>query len=69
MHTSVKHKAIYTDLFIPSDADPLYQLLLVANGGYCGHEPAIAVGALSNIVGGRAFYEELGVFEDILLAT
>ena len=66
MLTSVEHEAIHAYLLIPGNTYPLYQLLLIANGGQRRHEPAVAVGALSHVVGGRAFYEESGVFKDVL---
>jgi hypothetical protein len=64
--TSVEHEAVHANLFVPSDAHPLYQLLLVAYGGQRGHEPAVAVVALSHIVRGRAANIELRFLEYIL---
>jgi hypothetical protein len=62
----VKHKAVDTDLFVPCHAHALYELLLVADGRERGHEPAVAVVALPNVIGGRAFDEELRFLENIL---
>jgi hypothetical protein len=64
--TSVEHEAVHANLFVPSDAHPLYQLLLIAYGSQRGHKPAVAVVALSHIVRGRAANIELGFFEYIL---
>jgi hypothetical protein len=62
----MEDKAIYADLFVARNANPLYQLLFVAYRRERRHEPTVAVIALSHIIRGRAFYKELGVFEDVL---
>lgn len=64
--TSVEHKSVHPNLLIASNADFLYQFFLVAYSSQCGHEPAIAIIALSDIVCGCAFYEELWSIEDVL---
>jgi hypothetical protein len=64
--TSVEHKPIHADSFVALDADPLYQLFLVADGGEGRHEPAVAVISLSNVVCRGAFDEELWFLKDVL---
>lgn len=62
----MEHEAVHADLLVALDADPLNQAFLVAYGGKGGHEPAVAVIALSDVVGGRAFDEETRFIEDVL---
>lgn len=62
----MKNKSVYADLFIACHAHPLYEFFLIAYRCECRHEPAIAVIALSYIVRGRTFDEELRGFKDIL---
>jgi hypothetical protein len=64
--TSVKYETVNADLFIPSDAHSLDQLLLIAYGGKRCHKPTIAVVSLSHIVRGRTSDIELGFVENIL---
>lgn len=64
--TSVEYETVNADLFITSNADSLYQLLLIAYGGKRCHEPTIAVISLSHIVRGRASDIELRLVENIL---
>lgn len=62
----MKDKAIDTNLIIPCDADFFYQPLLVGERAQRRHEPAVAVIALANVVGGCTFDEELRLLKDIL---
>lgn len=64
--TSVENESIYTDFLVSCDAYSLNEALLVAQCAECGHEPAIAVIALSDVVCGRAFDEESGFLKYVL---
>lgn len=62
----MEDEAVYPYLLIACHTDPLYQVLLIAKCAQCGHEPAVSIISLSNVVCGGAFYEELWIFEDVL---
>jgi hypothetical protein len=64
--TSVKYKAVHANLFVSSDANSLYQFLLVAYRSECGHEPTVSVVALTHIVCSRTSNVELWLYEDVL---
>lgn len=64
--TSVEDEAIDSDLLIACHTDLIYQVFLIAQCAECGHEPAVSVVALSNIVCARAFDEEFRFLEDVL---
>lgn len=66
INTSMKDETIYSDLLVTCNAHSLYQLFLVADCCERGHEPTVAIIALSHIVGGCAFNKELWIFEDVL---
>jgi hypothetical protein len=62
----VEYETIYTNLFIARNTHSLYELAFIAYRRKRGHEPAVAIIALSHIVCGRAFYKETGVLKDVL---
>lgn len=62
----MKHESVHPNLFVARNAYLLDQFFLIADGGQCRHEPAIAIISLSDIICGRAFDKELRFVEDIL---
>jgi len=62
----VEHEAVHAHLLIARNADLGDESVFVAYRSQCGHEPAVAVVALSHVVGSRAFDEELRSVEDVL---
>lgn len=65
----MEDKSVYSNLLVVRNAHFLYQPLLVADGRQGRHEPTVPVIALSHVVRGRAFYEELRLFEYVLLTV
>ena len=64
---SVKDEAINPDYLIPGDANPVDEILFIADGNYGGNQPAIPDLALLDIASRSAIDIELRVGEYILL--
>lgn len=61
----MENEPVHAHLMVVRHAAPLDQAGLVADGTQSGHEPAVAIPALADVVGGGAVDEEFGVVEDI----
>lgn len=61
----MENKPVHAHFMIVRHAAPLDQAGLVADGAQRGHEPAVAVSALADVVCRGAIDEELRVVEDI----
>lgn len=65
-HTTMEHETIDSDFLVPGNAYLLKQILFVTECAYGGHEPAIAIPPLANIICGHAFDAEVRLVENIL---
>lgn len=65
-HITMEYETIDPDFLVPANAHLFKQILLITECIYGGHEPAIAVPPLANIICGHAFYVKVRVVENIL---
>ena len=62
----MEYETIHPDLLVPGDAHLFKQILLITQCAYGGHEPAIAIPPLTDIICGHAVDGEMRLVEDIL---
>ena len=62
----MEYETIDPDFLVPSNAHPFKQILFITQCAYGGHEPAITVPPLANIICTHAVDVEVRFVEDIL---
>ena len=62
----MEHKAVYADLFVSSNADPVNQVCLVAESTQGGQKPAVTAISLTNVAGSGALFKEYRLFKYVL---
>ena len=62
----MEYETIDPDFLVPGNAHSFKQILLITQCAYGGHEPAITVPSLANIICGHAIDVEVRLIEDIL---
>ena len=62
----MEYETIHPNLLVPGDAHLFKQILLITQCAYGGHEPAITIPSLANIICGHAVDVKVRFVEDIL---